>query len=359
MEPKHLWALLLAVLAAAAALVALMRSAPALGWLDHPDERKPHAVPIPPVGGLAWFVGFASGCFALGLEDPPVPALLLTLGALVILGILDDRQPLPSGLRFVMQVLLVLLLAAFGGLKLYDLGQLFWPGWTVALGWAAIPFTVFACVGVINALNMADGMDGLAGWLAVVTLSAVAAFAHHGGQPLLGTISLLAVAALLPFLWLNTRWPWRQRASVFLGDAGSMSLGLLIGWLLVQGAQGPERLFAPATALWLCAVPLIDTVSVMLRRIAARRSPFAPDQQHLHHLFLRAGFSVRQTLLGVLAIALALAAIGAALAALGVPESVQAAAFLALGIGYHCALVDAVKRQRWLGRVLSAVLIRA
>jgi UDP-GlcNAc:undecaprenyl-phosphate GlcNAc-1-phosphate transferase len=359
MEPKHLWALLLAVLAAAVALVALMRFAPALGWLDHPDERKAHAEPIPPVGGLAWFVGFALGCFALGFDGPPVSALLVALGALVMLGIVDDRQPLPSGLRFLMQVLLVLLLAAFGGLKLYDLGQLLWPDWTLALGWAAIPFTVFACVGVINALNMADGMDGLAGWLAVVTLSVVAAFAHYGGQPVLGMISLLAIAALLPFLWLNTRWPWRRRASVFLGDAGSMSLGLLLAWSLVQGAQGPERLFAPATALWLCAVPLIDTVSVMLRRIAARRSPFAPDQQHLHHLFLRAGFSVRQTLLGVLAIALALAGLGAGLAALGAPESLQALAFLGLGVGYHLVLVHAVKRQRWLGRALSAVLVRA
>ncbi|MCU0756606.1 MAG: undecaprenyl/decaprenyl-phosphate alpha-N-acetylglucosaminyl 1-phosphate transferase [Xanthomonadales bacterium] len=324
--------------------------------MDKPDEqRKVHAQPVPPVGGIAWFFGLAAALLGSGLAGAGGLPLLLAVAALMLIGAIDDRFPLPGSLRFVIQAGVVLGLILASGFGLRDLGGLL-GGNTLMLGLFAVPMTVFACVGVINATNMVDGMDGVAGGLLAILFAAIWLLA---GERIEGSIALYAMVALIPFLAINVRLPWQPRARAFFGDAGSMSAGLLVAWLLVSATQGEDRAFAPVTALYLFALPLIDTVSIMLRRMAEGRSPFTPDQNHIHHLLCRLGLNVPQTWSVMMVAALLLAVLGVGLERLGVAEWQRAALFLGIALVYHRSVVNGLRAGRLWGRPLTALLVRA
>jgi len=138
-------------------------------------------------------------------------------------------------------------------------------------------------IGMLNAVNMVDGLDGLA-----ASLVFIAIIAWTGDDVRNVVIPELLGAAILAFLLFNLRL--RGRALVFMGDAGSLFLGFVLTWFLVALSQGEQRLLAPVTALWLFALPLTDTISMMVRRILLRRSPFLADREHFHHILLAAGF---------------------------------------------------------------------
>ncbi len=351
-------ATLLSVTLGAAALTLLicMLLAPRIGWLDKPDEsRKVHTRPVPPVGGIAWFFGFAAAVLASGLAATGALPLLIAVAALLLVGAIDDRFPLPGSLRFVIQAGVVLGLILASGFGLRDLGGLL-GGSSLMLGLFAVPMTVIGCVGVINATNMVDGMDGVAGGLLAILFAAIWLLA---GDRVEGSIALYALVALLPFLAINLRLPWQARARAFFGDAGSMSAGLLVAWLLVSATQGEDRVFAPVTALYLFALPLIDTVSIMWRRLADGRSPFTPDQNHIHHLLCRLGLGVPQTWTVMMVAALLLAVLGVGLERLGVAEWQRALLFLGIALLYHRSVVSGLRAGRLWGRPLMTILVRA
>jgi UDP-GlcNAc:undecaprenyl-phosphate GlcNAc-1-phosphate transferase len=158
-----------------------------------------------------------------------------------------------------------------------------------------MPLTIIAIVGLINAFNMIDGIDGLAGSLSVIALLWFAVAAGLVGLRGELLVALLMAFCVLGFLAFNLRHHWRRRACVFLGDAGSMMLGAVLAFLAIALSQhnGGDAL-PPVTALWICAVPIIDTGSLIVRRLAAGVSPFSSDRQHLHHLMIDAGLSVNQ-----------------------------------------------------------------
>ena len=338
----------------AIAVFALRALAIRLNWLDQPDARKVHHLAVPAVGGLAWVIAFTMGMAASGLLSE-LPWLMLGIGIICVLGAVDDRIPLPSLLRLLVQSLAVIV-AFWHSAPLANFGELFWPGYVVHAASLAWPLTVFASVGVINATNMIDGMDGLLGLILLFILCLLLILFHRAGQSNIALLCGLAVAALIPFLCFNVRTPWLTQARVFFGDAGSMSAGLLIAWLLVNASQAPLRTFEPVSALFWFAVPLVDTVSLMLRRIQNGNSPFKPDQQHLHHLLQRVGFSVPQTLGLILFSLLLLQCIGALLHLIDAPPALQLLIFLVAAICYHLWVMNAIKRERWLGRKLNALL---
>jgi UDP-GlcNAc:undecaprenyl-phosphate GlcNAc-1-phosphate transferase len=214
----------------------------------------------------------------------------------------------------------------------------------------AAPLTIFAIVGLINAVNMMDGIDGLAGSLTLVSLFWLAVAAELLGRDAEFSISLLAAFCVVGFLGFNLRHPWRARAKVFLGDAGSMMLGALLGFIAVailqSGGQGAGadmgmggegqsiQALSPAVVLWICAIPIIDTLSLIVRRTAHGRSPFSSDRQHLHHLMLDAGLNESQAV-AVLSIGGAvLGGIGVLGWHLGVPEVVLLLGLVA-PVGLH------------------------
>lgn len=265
-------------------------------------------------------------------QSPSLPlnqAAVLVAGAVILFvtGFADDLWHLSFKLRFLVQAIVAVAMVMLGGIELKALGQLL-PTVQVELGPFAIPFTIFATVGLINAINMIDGIDGLSGSLSLISLVFTALAAALAGQGAHLLIIVAIIAGLCGFLYFNMRYPGQVRARVFLGDNGSMLLGFLFAWLFIALSQGEQRAITPVTALWLFGVPLLDTVSVMLRRIWMGRSPFQADRHHLHHLFLNAGYRVSDTVICVAILQLALGAIGLVGHSLRIPEYLMFAAFL-------------------------------
>ena len=320
-----------------------------IGLVDKPGGRKVHDGAVPLVGGLAMFLAFSLSALLWDLPLTKLAALLAGASVLVLVGVLDDLQELSSSLRFLAQIGAALIMALWGGVVLQDLGAIGPSGGMADLGLFAVPLTVFATVGVINAINMSDGIDGLAGSLTLVALVSLALAAFwSGGGDWLSVLGLL-IAAVVGFLFFNLR---PGRALVFMGDAGSMFLGFVLAWFLIQFSQGEDRLMPPAVALWILAVPLIDTVAMMLRRILKGRSPFAADREHFHHVLLLAGFSPKATLAIIVFVAMVCASIGLSAWYLGLPESALFYAFLAFFALYFWSMMRAWKVKRFLSRSL-------
>lgn len=313
-----------------------------IGLIDEPDARKRHEGQVPLVGGLAIFIGF---CVGLSLIHPPwerFPALITGGFLLVVIGMLDDLQELSKRVRFLGQVVAALLLSLVGGIMLKDLGWLSF-GELLPLGVLAIPFTIFCTVGVLNAVNMSDGLDGLAGGLVLITLGSLAYLAYDAGVTRDLDVLMVLMACVVGFLVFNARSPWCKQANIFMGDAGSLFLGFAVAYFLIDFSQGDSRIIHPVTALWIFAVPLMDTVRVMLRRFIAGRSPFSGDRQHLHHVLLAAGYSVKHTTMLIWAISLLLAITGIVGYSAQVSDGVMLLGFLGLFGVYMRALVYLAK----------------
>ncbi|OQW92952.1 MAG: hypothetical protein BWK79_13680 [Beggiatoa sp. IS2] len=325
------------------------------GLVDHPNGRKCHQGDIPLIGGIAMFCGFFLAVSSLGQTGFGLRILFIGSLFLTTVGILDDLKGLSSGMRFGAQILTALVMS-IQGILLQDFGMIGFGNMPVILGIFAIPLTIFATVGVINALNMSDGMDGLAGGLALITLISLTLAAWIAGLELPVKILLLFITSILAFLSFNMRLFGRQHALVFMGNSGSLFLGFAIAWFLISLSQGEQRAITPVTALWIFALPLFDTVSIMLRRILRGCSPFAADREHLHHTLLSAGFSVSQTLAIILGIAASLAAIGLIGLYARVFEVVMFWTFLGLFALYFFCMIRAWKVYRFLGRPLKIQL---
>ncbi|MEK6748537.1 MAG: undecaprenyl/decaprenyl-phosphate alpha-N-acetylglucosaminyl 1-phosphate transferase [Pseudomonadota bacterium] len=323
-----------------------------LGLVDKPGGRKDHDGEVPLIGGIAMFAGLA---VSLVFAPPPANvAVVIAAGLLLIIGVLDDYVFLSAYSRLLAQVSASLIVILVNDQYLLSLGSLFFDSAPFALGAAAIPFTIFSAVGVTNAMNMSDGMDGLAGGLTLVALVALACVAGINGAPGQLTFLLAFIGVTIAFLAFNMRTPWRTRAQIFMGNGGSMFLGFAIAWLLIQLTQGATPVMPPIVALWIFAVPLMDTVCIMLRRISKGRSPFAPDREHLHHVLLLAGYTVNQTVWIMLAIAALFAAGGVGAYYAGVPEFILTYLFLIIAAGYFWAMQRAWKVMKLLHRHLLA-----
>ncbi|MBV9750259.1 MAG: undecaprenyl/decaprenyl-phosphate alpha-N-acetylglucosaminyl 1-phosphate transferase, partial [Acetobacteraceae bacterium] len=210
--------------------------------------------------------------------------------------------------------------------ELLGLGHLHLPPLDAVLDVAVT--TVFV-VGLVNAFNMLDGLDGLAGGAAAAALAWLAAVAAQSGVTSALMHMLLLLAALLGFLIFNVRHPWRQRASVFMGDAGSMMLGAAIAFFMLDLSDGTRGTVPLPALLWLVALPTFDTIILIARRLALGHSPLSGDRRHVHHLLLRAGFSSQTATLLLVATCLFYGGIGVASWYFAVPEHLVLIALIA------------------------------
>ncbi|MBX9400290.1 UDP-N-acetylglucosamine 2-epimerase (non-hydrolyzing) [Lysobacter sp. BMK333-48F3] len=321
------------------AIYAMRPLAKSFGLVDRPGQRKRHQGDIPLIGGLAIFAGLLCGAALLGLADRFTLSLLGSTALIVIVGAIDDSKDLSVRARLLVQSGACVLMMIGSGLYLNDLGNLFGRG-PVSLGLLGVPLTVIGVVGLINAFNMLDGIDGLAGSLTLTSIVAIMLFAD-GIAPSSISLPLLPVlfAAIVPYLFANLGL-WRGH-KIFMGDAGSMAIGYLLAWSLVYLSQrGGARLDA-ADALWCVALPVLDTLAVMYRRMRKGLSPFKPDRQHLHYMLLDSGCSPRTALAILVVTATALAAVGYSLRNL--PLGVDLAIFAALLIAYTVGLTHGWK----------------
>jgi len=272
-----------------AALIPLLaRWAPSIGLTDAPGPRKVHSVPVPRVGGLAMAVGLLAPTLLTVDLTPEVRGLLLGLGVLLLFGLWDDRSSLDYRIKFAGQVLAVGLCMGVGGVHL---GSLTFGSLEPLPHSISIALTFVFLIGITNAVNLADGLDGLAGGMVLLCLCAIALFAAASGNSTVTAIAFIEAGAVLGFLRFNT-----HPARIFMGDSGSQMLGFSVGVLALLATQGESPLSA-ALPLLLLGLPIMDTMTVMLTRIRAGRSPFSADRNHLHHRLLALGFAHREAVL--------------------------------------------------------------
>ncbi|GFE87060.1 MraY family glycosyltransferase [Steroidobacter agaridevorans] len=282
---------LLAMSVTMALIPPLMQAAARWRFLDAPEARKVHTTPVPRVGGIAMAAGTLLALLLSGEFAQPMPAYLAGVLVLLLFGVWDDRVTLSAGPKLLGQIIAVLLIMQWGDVTIstvtlaerYEL-----PG---AIAW---PLTFVFLIGVTNAINLADGLDGLAGGTTLLSLSALALLAFTSGTPFVGVVAIVIVGAILGFLRYNT-----HPARVFMGDGGSQILGFSVAVLAVVLTQDETTPLSSALPLLLLGIPIIDTLMVMTQRMLEGRSPLQADRNHIHHRLLALGFDHHEAVMGI------------------------------------------------------------
>ena len=267
----------------------LMATAGRLQVFDLPGDRKVHHTPMAKVGGLA----FAAGTFVAMLlwapKDPIITSGLIGGAVILLFGAWDYRVGLGYKAKFLGQLIAAAVVVWVGGVHLTTLPFM---GETPLPLWIAVPVTLFLLVAVTNALNLADGLDGLAGGLSLLSFGGMAFLAYLAADWVVMSMMVAVLGGLLGFLRFNT-YP----ARIFMGDAGSQFLGFYLGLcaiVLTDPTRGP---FSPALISFIWGLPILDTAGVMVQRVLERRSPFVADKNHVHHKLLEIGLSHREAVM--------------------------------------------------------------
>ncbi|MFL0809488.1 MAG: undecaprenyl/decaprenyl-phosphate alpha-N-acetylglucosaminyl 1-phosphate transferase [Agarilytica sp.] len=316
--------------------------------VDKPGGRKQHDGLIPLVGGIAIYLSVSITTLFF-LEQPLFIRLFLLAGGLIVfLGMVDDRYDISVRSRLIGQILICSIFVYGLDVRIESFGNLLGLG-EIKAGILSYPLTILSLMGAMNAFNFLDGMDGLVGSVAIVSFLALITLFGMNGDVNLQYLCLTFVGATAAFLLFNI-WgsPTRKNfKKVFMGDAGSMFLGLSLGALLIVGSQGEKAAFSPITSLWLVLLPMTDMFTIMYRRIKRGKSPMTPDRTHIHHIFLRAGFKKHQTLHVMILIQFGFVGLGVLMTQQGYPE--LASFFLAVGfiLAYQVVMKRSWRLIRW------------
>jgi UDP-GlcNAc:undecaprenyl-phosphate/decaprenyl-phosphate GlcNAc-1-phosphate transferase len=310
-------------------MFALRPVAVAVGLVDIPGGRKRHDVPVPIIGGIAMSIGLGFGTVLVQHPEFWNPTLL-GIYLLVVVGTIDDRFDLPANVRLIAQSCAALLVVLASNAMVTNLGApLFFD---VNLGPFALPFTILFVMTLVNAFNLIDGIDGLAGGLALLSLVGMLIIGF--GTPVFPLVTV-AAGVVAAYLLFNLPLGFNKPVRAFMGDAGSTSIGLVIAALGVHLSQDPVARISPVIGLWLVAVPVFDLFSTIFRRLAEGKSPFAPDHEHLHHVLVEHGLSRRATLVYMLSLASLFFAIGIAGDMGPVPDGVMLLLWVVSGVLYY------------------------
>ena len=264
-----------------------------LGLVDMPGGRKRHGQIVPLIGGIAIFLS-VSLLLSCTQVDMPILAYWLASFLLICVCIIDDKINLSPKMRFIAQSMAILIIIFFGDGVIVSLGNMLSIK-PLYLGVFSIPFTLFAIIGVINAVNMTDGLDGLTGSVSIVEslMLLVLAIEVRAQQEIYILLSL--IGGLLAFLFFNFPNGFLKKYRVFLGDSGSMFIGLTLAWACVRLTQNSSG-YPAVLMLWVMALPIMDTIYLIINRKARGVSPFKSDTRHMHHILQRY-FSKTQTVI--------------------------------------------------------------
>ncbi|MGM9943338.1 MAG: glycosyltransferase family 4 protein [Lysinibacillus sp.] len=267
-----------------------------IGATDKPNHRKVHQKIMPRLGGLAIFISFLIGMAILRPQDDQIGTMAVLLGAciIVVIGILDDMYELSAKVKFIGQILAALVVV-LGGVQVDYINLPFGGG--IELGVLSIPLTILWIVGITNAINLIDGLDGLAAGVSAIALITISGMAMLKGDMFVLSISTILIGSIIGFLKYNF-----HPAKIFMGDTGALFLGFMIAVLSLSGFKNVTvlSLIIPIIIL---GVPISDTFFAIIRRIVNKQPLSAPDKSHLHHCMLRLGYSHRQTVLIIYAMA--------------------------------------------------------
>jgi len=277
------------------------------GLVDRPDNRKQHDGDIPVIGGIAVAMSaFIAFILFQKLSGISILTIYILVGStmLLILGIIDDLHQCNWRWRLLFQLVISVIVLKVTGLSIhnvlgFDLTSV--PG--LSLG-----FTLLTIVGMTNAINLLDGIDGLAGGITLIAIADIFLFSSPPISLIGGAHLVILAAGLLPFLYANISGG--KKIKVFLGDSGSYMLGFMVALSLINLSVGKNPTLSHSSVLWCVAVPILDTTGVILRRLRDGRSPFYPDHGHLHHLLIKKGMSSRVALSSILCFAVILSISG-------------------------------------------------
>jgi len=339
---------LIAIIAFTASFCCVMTFRPlaiTFGLVDRPCPRKQHSGNVPLVGGLAVYAAMAFSSFLFIPFDTSYKIYLISTSFMVLIGTLDDFYDLNAGLRLIAQFLIASLMVFGADLYITNLGNLIGTG-TLELGFFGPVFTLLAVVTAINAFNMMDGLDGLVGSLSVNTFVAIGLLASLSNTSFNTDLLAIFLGAIFAFLFFNCGRFKGGKYKIFMGDAGSMLVGLTIIWLVSVSSQGEQAIMNPITAVWFIAIPLIDMFSVMFRRIMVGNSPLQAGRDHIHHVFLFHGFSKSKITLIISALSALLCALGLFSELQNIDEGIMAGLFIVLFCLYHGVMIKQDKKMK-------------
>lgn len=274
-------------------LIILRPLAIKLDLVDYPNERKNHIGNIPLIGGISVFLGVLIPYIFIFDSNKFNCILLITASFILIQGVWDDFANLKPKTKIAFQAFLSLIMIYVTNVKLESFGYLFGGSYPLELGIFSIPVTVIAVVGLTNAFNMLDGLDGLASSFVIVGLTGILFF-NVDSEILFLTNILFAVAvALVPFMIFNII-PY-NKTKVFLGDGGSLFLGYIVSWALIYYAENVNN-FNPSFALWCVTIPLFDFFTVIIIRTFEKRPLMVANKDHIHHFLESLGLSKKLVL---------------------------------------------------------------
>ncbi len=315
----------------------------AIGLVDKPGGRKHHDGAVPLVGGIAIFGGIFLSTYLFIDQSLFIRLFMIGSGFLVFLGALDDRYDLSARFRLVGQFLVASIFVYGLEGQLGNFGNLFGMG-DIRIGWLGYPLAILSLIGAINAFNMLDGMDGLVGGIGLVSFTGLVFLFGAAGDMNFSLLCGAFVGASIAFLVFNIYGgkPGSRFTKIFMGDAGSMFIGLSIGVFLINGSQMDEIVFKPVTAMWFVLLPMTDMVTIIYRRLKRGRSPMTPDRTHIHHVLMRAGFSPIQTLQIMVLCQSFLVLLGVLTTTLNIAESVSF-----IGILLFVGLYQLLMKRSW------------
>jgi UDP-GlcNAc:undecaprenyl-phosphate GlcNAc-1-phosphate transferase len=303
------------------------------GMVAVPGGRRDHGEPVPMTGGIAMFIGTAWGFEATHGVNADWSMFLLACALMAVVGLLDDVFDLRASIRTVGHLVGALMMTVGAGHVIRLLGEPFFMG-PVGTGFLAIPFTVLVTMTVINAYNMMDGIDGLAAGTSLITLGAMAVLATTFGLYPESIYLYVLIASVLGFMVFNLPLGVNARLRTFMGDAGSMFLGLAITWFGVVLTQGEAAVASAVSVLWFAALPIHDLIATVVHRLMEGRLPWLAGSDHVHHHLMARGISSRWTLALLLATSVAYAVIGLSGPLLGVKDGVLFIAWILAGVGH-------------------------
>jgi len=287
---------LLSLLVASLSYKPVLKLARQFNVYDNPEARKLHRDPVPVMGGFVVCLGAIAGSLCYWFFHDCTSVLALQIAMLIMLGVgaWDDIKDLSPYTKFVVETIVVISLAAATDNPINDFHGLW--GIHEISPWIAWPLTAFACVGIINAINMIDGIDGLSSGFCIMIFTLFSCLLYKSHDFVRSALGLSIVGGLIPFFVMNV---FSRKSKMFIGDAGTMMLGIAI-CDFVMAILSKDSLSARhyyqtnfcliAFVVAVLAVPVFDTIRVMIGRILRKRSPFRADRSHLHHAFIGYGF---------------------------------------------------------------------
>lgn len=298
--------IMMAVLALVISLVAVpfvAKLAVKIGAVDKPNARKVHTKLMPRMGGLAIYLSFFIVLFLSHNITQQHIGLFAGGTVLILVGIIDDMKDIPAKVKLLGQIAAACIVVASGVrvefMTNFILGGMF------PLYIFSVPFTVVWIVAIINAVNLIDGLDGLAAGTSIIAAVTMAISGYATGQTEMASMALILIGATLGFLKYNF-----HPAKIFMGDTGSMFLGYNLAVLAVMGFTKSFTLLSLVTPILVLAIPILDTLFAIIRRKMNNKPIFKPDKNHLHHCLLNYGFSHRDTVLVIYAVSAVLALCG-------------------------------------------------